>query len=72
MQRRKFLQSGLAASALALAGQAAHGATESASPKNGPRDYFELRAYRLKPGRRLHCSHSTWNTRYCLPYPREA
>ena len=49
MQRRDFLLAGLAASALATTGNAA-GLTGAPTKTPGPRDLYELRAYRLKTG----------------------
>jgi hypothetical protein len=49
MQRREFLLAGLAASALASTGAAA-GLSGTPLKNPGPRDLYELRAYRLKEG----------------------
>lgn len=50
LPRREFLSTGLAATAAATLGAlTAHGADTPAAP-GGSREYYELRAYRLKPG----------------------
>lgn len=50
LKRRDFLASSLAASALALGGQAHADAAAPASPSGKPRQYYELRKYYLQQG----------------------